>query len=207
MNKANLLIGLALAVCAASAMGETDNKKSAAEENDLQRQRLNTLREEKMTELAAQDAVCLSRFAVTDCQNQVGKRRREMLADLKRQEAQLNEADRRQKGADQLLRSQDKAPDRALRQSEVQANQLTESQEDRLRAQNEKVLKHKRQAKTVAPSASVNKLPSGLDAASIESNRAAFSEKQRAAEQRRMDREKRLRDKAGSSAPLPRASQ
>ena len=49
MNKANLLIGLALAVCAASAMGETENNKSIAEENDLQRQRLNTLREEKMT--------------------------------------------------------------------------------------------------------------------------------------------------------------
>jgi hypothetical protein len=200
----NLLIVLTLTVCAASALGAPGNEKAVADDIDLQRQRIDAARKERMAELAAQDAACLSRFAVADCQNKVGVRRRELLADLKRQETRLDAVDRRQKGADQLQRSLDKASDRAQRQSEMLANQPAETLEERLRAQNEKVLNHKSQARTVAPSTAVNKLPSGLDAASIESNRAAFSEKQRAAEQRRLDREKRLLDKAGGSTPLPR---
>jgi hypothetical protein len=67
------------------------------------------------------------------------------------------------------------------------------------------VLNHKSQARPVVPVAPVNKLPSGLDAATIDSNRAAYAEKQRALEQRRLDREKRLLEKAGGSAALPRS--
>jgi hypothetical protein len=192
MTRFSLLVVLALLVCAAS-----------AEDRDQQLQRIDVVRKEKLAELAAQDAACLSRFATTDCLNLVGVRRREMLADLKRQEARLNEVDRRQRGEDQLRSTQEKASDRSQRQSEVSALQ-PEAPGERQRAQNEKVLNHKSQAKSVVPSVAVNKTASGLDTASIESNRAAFTEKQRAAEQRRQDREKRLREKNTGSPPLPR---
>jgi hypothetical protein len=128
-----------------------------------------------------------------------------MLAELKRQESRINETDRRQKGLGQLQSSQEKAADRVQRQSAGPTISHSETQAQRLQAQNEKVLNHKSQARPVVPVAPVNKLPSGLDAATIDSNRAAYAEKQRALEQRRLDREKRLLEKAGGSAALPRS--
>ena len=87
--------------------------ESVKEDIDQQRQRIDAARKEKLTEFTTQDAACLSRFAVTDCQNKVGVRRREMLTDLRRQEARLNELDRRQKGESQVLRSQQNAFDKS----------------------------------------------------------------------------------------------
>jgi hypothetical protein len=203
MKMSQLLLAFAWTAYAASAMGEPVNDGVDAE-LDLQRQRIEAVRKENMAELAAQDAACLSRFAVTDCQNKVGVQRRAMLAELKRQEARLDERDRRQKGAAQLQRTQDKASERVQRQSEAQANVKADSPEQRQRSLDEKVLSHKNQARPTPPSAPVSKTASGLDAVTIESNRAAFTEKQQAAERRRADREKRLLDKASGSAPLPK---
>lgn len=205
MNKVKRLAVATLMVCAAAAKADPGNEPVAADGNDLQRQRINAVRNQKLSEMAAQDAACLSRFAVTDCQNAVGRRRRDMLADLKRQEARLDEVDRRQKGVDQLQRSEDKAMERAQSQSDGQTNRQKNTLEERQEAQREKAIKHKNQAKTPVPATPVNKLPSGLDAATMEANRAAFSEKQQAAEQRRLDRDKRLQEKAGGSVALPRS--
>ncbi len=203
MRKVNLLIVLALTVSAGSARAETFEGQILAEDRDLQRRRINAASKKKMDELAAQDTACLSRFAVNDCQNLVAKQRREMLADFKRQEARINEAERRQKGVDQFKSSQDKVLDRAQRRSDMQSNLQLDMLEKKQSAQNEKVLSHQSQAKFVAPSLPVNKTASGLDAASIESNRAAFAQKQRAAAQRRINREQRMREKTENSQPLP----
>ena len=202
MSKSARLILLACTVLAASAMAEAPAQPAVAEP-DLQRQQINVMRKERLKELAAQDAVCLSRFSVTDCQNNVGVRRRQMLSDLRRQEARLDEVDRRQKGADQLQRSQDKSADMAQRASEVSAKTDHDTQEERQKALNEKVLSHKKQAKPVSPSVPALKAASGLDAETIEKNRGAYAEKQRAAAQRRQEREKRLLDNVNGSAPLP----
>ncbi len=85
----------------------------------------------------------------------------------------------------------------------MQSNLQLDMLEKKQSAQNEKVLSHQSQAKFVAPSLPVNKTASGLDAASIESNRAAFAQKQRAAAQRRINREQRMREKTENSQPLP----
>lgn len=204
MSKARLLIVLAWALFSVGAQAEAIGEPAVGNV-DVQRQRIDAVRKEKLAELSAQDAACSTRFAVTDCQNEVGVRRREMLADLKRQEARLNEVDRHQKGAEQLQRSQDKATERAQRESEVQTSHDGATLEQRQKTLNEKVLNHESQGKREAPAAAVKKTASGLDAASMESNREAYAEKQRAAEQRRLDREKRLLDKSNGSAPLPQA--
>jgi hypothetical protein len=200
MSSPAVLMLLACAVFAVSAIGEPE-----VVDPDLQRRRIDAVRKEKLAELAELDAACLSRFAVTDCQNKVGVRRREMLAELKRQEAQLNEVDRLQKGTEQIRRSQNKASERAQRESEVQTIPKGETLEDRQKILDDKVLNHGKQEKQATPAAPVNKTASGLDARSMQNNREAYAEKQRAAEQRRLDREKRLLEKANGSAPLPRA--
>jgi colicin import membrane protein len=203
MSKPAFLIVLACTVLAASTMAESPDQPAVAAP-DLQRHQINVLRKEKLTELAAQDTACLSRFSVTDCQNNVGVRRRQMLSDLRRQEARLDEVDRRQKGADQLQRSQDKAADAAQRASEVSATIDRNTQKERQKALDEKVLSHKKQAKTDSPPVPAIKAASGLDAQTIEKNRQAYSEKQLAAERRRQGREKRLLDSVNGSAPLPK---
>jgi hypothetical protein len=175
--------------------------ESVKEDIDQQRQRIDAARKEKMTEFTAQDAACLSRFAVTDCQNKVGVRRREMLTDLRRQEARLNELDRRQKGESQVLRSQHNAFDKAQRQSQSQVTSDGNSPQKGQRGLDEKERNHK--IPINARNSPINRTASGMDAASIERNRQLHAEKQRAAEHRRLDREKRVLNRGGGSTPLP----
>ena len=64
---------------------------------------------------ATREAACYGRFAVTDCLLAARARRREALAELRRQENVLNDAQRRRKAADELLRVEKKADANAPR--------------------------------------------------------------------------------------------
>ena len=200
MSKLIRFIALFFTVFAAFATN-FPTTESVQEDIDQQRQRIDAARKEKMTEFTAQDAACLSRFAVTDCQNKVGVRRRVMLTDLRRQEARLNELDRRRKGESQVLRSQHNALEKEQRQSQSQVTSDGNSTQKGQRGLDEKVRDHKIQINTGTSPA--NRIASGIDAASIEKNRQLHAEKQRAAEHRRLDREKRVLNKGGGSTPLP----
>jgi hypothetical protein len=194
-----LLVGIGFAPLA---MGEPVND-STQRDLDQQRRRIETERKEKMKELAAQDAACLSRFAVTDCQNKVGLRRLELLADLRRQEARLNEADRQQKGAEQLQRIEDKAEEKRKKLSERQATPAADTMQDRQKTLDEKVLNHKKQGTNATAATPPREKAPVLSGQTIESNRRAYAEKQRAAQLRRAEREKKLLDKGGVPLPLP----
>jgi colicin import membrane protein len=65
--------------------------------------RINAQRERAEAEFAAQEKACYSRFAVNDCIEAARKRRRDALAELRRQEVALNDAERRRR-ADERLR-------------------------------------------------------------------------------------------------------
>lgn len=176
------------------------------EELESQRQRIESVRQQKTQELNAQETACLSKFAVTDCQNKVNLMRRAMLADLKRQDLQVNAVDRQKRAAEQVQRSRERAVQWAARRSKGSDPRDEDTPEQRQKKLDDKVVDHQKQAKTALPIAPPRKLPSGLDAPSVEQNREAFEAKQRALEQRRREREKRLREKGVSSAPLPQAS-
>jgi colicin import membrane protein len=64
--------------------------------------RINAQRERAEAEYAAQEKACYSRFAVNDCIETARKRRRDALADLRRQEVALNDAERRRRAAERL---------------------------------------------------------------------------------------------------------
>lgn len=170
---------------------------------ESERARIDHTRQQKTTELDAEESACLSKFAVTDCQNKVGARRRQLLSDLKRQEASLNALERRQKGLEQLQRGEEKAVDRAARQLELQTGPDHTSQSDRKKAQDEKILNHQQQAKPAASPPPAGKSTSVLDAKDVEVNREAYAEKQKALEKRRKERDQRLLDKGAGSPPLP----
>ena len=168
------------------------------------RQRIDSIRRQKTAELDAQDAACLSKFAVNDCQNKVSARRRAMLADLKRQESRLNAVERLQKEAEQRKRSEEKAADHAQREAELQAGPKSATQEERQQTLDEKVRNHPKPAARAEGQAPGPKAASGLDADTIAKNREAYLERQKAAEKRRQERDKRLQEHGtGGSAPLP----
>ena len=186
----------------ASAWGQ-EAAVSAMDRLDQELQRIGSVRNQKTAELDAQDAACLNQFAMTDCQNKVAARRRQILADLKRQESTVKDAQRSKKAADQIQRSADKAAEKARREAELQASEKSESESDRQKAQDEKVQSHRQQAKPVQPKASGPKVASGLDAEAQARNRAAYQEKMQATEKRRQERDQRVRDHGTGGPPLP----
>ena len=168
-----------------------------------ERARLESMRLQITTDLDAEAATCLSRFAVTDCQNAVGVRRRQLLEDVKRQENSLNATERQQKAAEQLLRDREKAADNAQRQRDARQNAERALQGDRQKAQEEKQRAHKEQARPAADKAASSKSGAVLDPQTVEKNRQAFLDKQKALEKRRQERAQRLVDHGKGAAPLP----
>lgn len=174
---------------------------------ESERSRIDNARQQKMAELDAEALACVSKFAVTDCQNKVSTRRRQLLTDLKRQEARLNTLERRQKGLEQLQRSDEKAADSAARQMELQMGQDRTSQSDKKKAQDEKILKHQQQGTPAGSPPPAGRSTSAIDPKEVEANREAYAEKQKALEKRRKDRDQRLLDHGPGSPPLPAAPQ
>lgn len=195
-----------LAVCllACPAWSQPDASSSTGK-LESERTRIDNTRQQVTAELDAEALACLSKFTVTDCQNKVSARRRQLLSDLKRQEAGLNALERRQKGLEQLQRGEEKAADRAARRQELQTGPNGTLQSDKKKAQEEKTLNHQQQANPVGSQPPSGKSTSALDPGEVEANREAYAEKQKALEKRRKDRDQRLLDKGAGSAPLPTA--
>lgn len=192
-----------VAVVSCGSVWSQDGSVPAIDQYDQELQRIGSVRQQKTAALDAEEAACFNKFAVTDCQSKVAARRRQLLTELKRQESVVKDAQRQQKAADQLLRSADKAAESARKAAELRDGERTEPQADRQKAQDEKVLSHRQQARPTEPRASMPKLASGLDAETQARNRAAYQEKQQAAEKRRKDRQQRLIDHGKGAPPLP----
>jgi hypothetical protein len=192
-----------LAVLASCARGQESVGQTPPDNLGAERARIDAVRQQKTVELDAEDAACFSKFAVSDCQSRVGTRRRQMLADLKRQEAKLNAAERRQKGEEQSRTSQDKTAEGAQHEREVQAGIEKATQAERQKNQDDKVVNHQNQAKPSKPHGT--KSTSALDAATVEKNRAAYQDKLKQLEKRRQERDKRLKDQGTGAPPLPTA--
>lgn len=88
---------------------------SADPGEQAERARIEHSRRQEDTLFATREAACYSRFAVTDCLLAARAQRREALAELRRQENVLNDALRRRKAADELLRVEKKADAHAPR--------------------------------------------------------------------------------------------
>lgn len=174
---------------------------------DQERQRIEAIRQEQNALFNEQEAVCQARFAVTDCVNSVRARRRAILVDLKRQETVLNGLQRSQRGEDQLRLSQEKAADQAKARAQAEADALQQPQADaqveKKSALDEKVMNHPKPLPSPAAPASSREKPAGMDASVSEANRKDYEAKQKAAAERRADKEKRLKDSNARNQPLP----
>lgn len=196
-----LLTALLLNLSSPGAWG-LEATPSSAQSMEEARARIQAERLQQTAQLDAQDNVCLSRFAVTDCQNSVAQRRRAMLARLKHEEVKLNDAMRQQRASEQKARLQEKVEERAARSAEAAT---LPAPQDRQKMQNEKVRSHPQPAPSSGATAAKTKTADvvEVDAQALAEKRRAFEDKQKAAINKREEREKRLREQGPPKTPLP----
>ena len=96
---------IVLFVPGARAQSELEIEDPITQRDALERERIQQTRASEQAKFVAQEAQCYARFAVNDCLREVRSHRREVLGDLRRQEISLNDAQRKRRGAEQLLRS------------------------------------------------------------------------------------------------------
>ena len=104
-----LALWMVLAAVPVRAQLDTGADHSDALRESEERERIRQTRASQQAQFTAQDARCYARFAVNDCLAEVRSNRREVLGDLRRQEISLNDAQRKRRGAEQLLRSDERS--------------------------------------------------------------------------------------------------
>ena len=105
MNR--FLAGLMLAVLPLLAHAQPQAAASASDaafRDELARERARIRQEREAAErrFAEREKACQLRFAVNDCVHEARQQRRDVLADLRRQDILLNDAERKRKAAEAL---------------------------------------------------------------------------------------------------------
>ncbi len=100
------LVGLSLLATAAPA--QDDAMRNLEMREAQQRVWIAATRANYDTQFKAQEIACYQRFAVNDCLIDSRRTQREVMADLRRQEILINDAQRKRRGARQLLRADEK---------------------------------------------------------------------------------------------------
>lgn len=96
------LIGLVIAAAVLPVAAQTDTSVEA------ERVRIAAERRRADAGFVAQEVACYKTFAVTDCLKAARSQRRELLADLRRQELSLNDADRKRRAAERVRSIEDR---------------------------------------------------------------------------------------------------
>jgi hypothetical protein len=109
MKYLKILLALALAIAALGGQAQEDDTLTAQQREAQERQRIRQTRAAEQGRFAVQEAHCYQLFAVNDCLIEVRRTRRDLLADLRRQDLSINDAQRKRRGAQQLLQSDEKA--------------------------------------------------------------------------------------------------
>ena len=188
-----LLCGAALAVCAQSA----DQAQSAT---DTQRG-IAQARETIGRALDAEEAQCQARFSVNDCIDAVRARRRVATSELNRQEARLHDAQRQQRGAEQLQALESKAAE-GSRRKEAAASQPVLTEQDRREEQAKKQREHTAGPKD-APKAPPVRSVDSIGSAQRAENQANHQKRLADLELRRAELAERLRTRKPDTPTLP----
>lgn len=94
---------------------------------DTERLRIGNERARLEASFTLEDTACYKKFLVNNCLDEVKVRRREALADLRRQEISLNDQERKTKGAAQIQKTEDKAsPEKQQQDADRRAEALKE---------------------------------------------------------------------------------
>lgn len=197
----------------------------AAADDGAERARIRTERDAVEARFKQQEKACYGRFAVTDCIQKAQRERNAMLADLRRQERVLNEADRRRRAAERQQALEERNSPQARQRAEEKRQQaLQEHQAREARAAEEGRKRKEDQAERAAraprppgqasgppgPQGSPRPVgtpkPPRLTPEEAAKNRAAHEARLKAAEEHNAklrDRIARRKKPAASDLPVP----
>lgn len=211
MSFKQLLLCIALLASGVPALAQT-NAASGNIDPAAERARLSKERAEIDARAKAEQTACYQRFAVEDCLQDSRRKRRTAEDSIKRQEADLNDMDRKRRAAAQLERL-DKAPPRAVDDPAAQekARQSQQGREDRAadhaasradaaaKAEDNRRALEAKQRQHAEQQARAARLRADAPA-----ERARFERKQEQAAKHRADRERQNAERTKPrSAPLP----
>jgi colicin import membrane protein len=173
---------------------------------DVERQRIKEVQRQQEIRYQNENSACYQKFAVSDCLNDVRARRRLTMEELRRQEMALNDLERKQSGADQLKRIEEKLSSEAFdAESQRRAEALKESAARAERIEQKNIERLKLEAQRSKSSPRVSEV---INSSHSEEYRAAekknYEEKQRAMLESRARRERALQEREGKNIkPLP----
>ena len=98
---------------------------------DAARARISAERSKLEAIFVLEDTACYKKFLVNNCLNEVKVRRRDQLADLRRQEILLNDEARRTKAVEQLQKIEDKSSSEKLQQKAEKKSQALKHSTER----------------------------------------------------------------------------
>lgn len=177
----NFVIAFFLAALSLFAGGQTVAPLSAAApqpgNSDTERARISAERARLEAGFLTEDVACYKKFAVNSCLGMVNTRRREALADLRRQEILLNDEERRIKGAEQLRRTEEKSSPEKQQEAATSRAKALEDAQSRLERDKAKQLERA----TVPSKAKANSEASAAKLKNNQQKAQARTEKQAAA--------------------------
>jgi hypothetical protein len=171
----------------------------SAERIAQERTSIDAIRQKQNAVFAEQEGACDGEFAVTDCLRAVQARRRVVINALKRRETELNAMQRQARNIEQTQRSAERATQATSRRADMAIQTQLSAPTDRQAAQDEKVRNHPQPVAAGDRPAPI-KATSVINDNALAQNREAYANKQRAALQKQVERDKRLRE--GGTAPL-----
>lgn len=102
------LMTLCLACLALPSAAQTDAERVMEQREQQQREWIDQTRARHQQHFREREVACYQRFAVNDCLNESRRIEREIMADLRRQEILINDAQRKRRAARQLLRADER---------------------------------------------------------------------------------------------------
>jgi transglutaminase/protease-like cytokinesis protein 3 len=195
-----------------AAMAQSPAQEKAA--NALERSKVAAERARLEAGFQAEEAACKSRFAVNACLQEIRTRRSEAMADLRRQDILINEADRKARSADQIKKTEDKS-NLERKQHRAEKEKKAQQETDRLAERSDQ--RGQSQAKSAADaSANLEAAQTRQKNSQSKAGEAKTRDEQAAANvqnakvraekaaQNLAERDKRLKDKTNSPRkPLP----
>ena len=106
---------------------------------DAERVRISAERSRLEANFALEDSACYKRFLVNNCLDEVKARRRDTLADLRRQEIVLNDESRKAKAAEQLQKTEVKSSPEKLQQEADKRVQAAKDFDNRITRDKQKI--------------------------------------------------------------------
>lgn len=205
-----------LAALSALAGAQTAALQARPENIDAERAKIHAERIRLEAGFLTEDAACYEKFAVNSCLGKVNSRRREAMADLRRQEILLNDEERKIRGAQELRRIEEKSSPENLQEAADRRARAAEDYQSRL--EREKIKQQERasapSAEKAAREAGAERLMNQQKKARARTDRQAaaaeeakkFDERQKQAQERRAQHEREQLSRPqppAKSLPLP----